>query len=141
MLSGKQAFVGETSSDILADVIRGEPRWQELPGSTPPRLNELLRRCLQKDPKQRLQAIGEARIAVEQTLAELMVAANPSGTAPAASGIAAPAPSSSVINPASQVFAPPPNAATVAAAPPTKNILPTIAALFFAALASWFAYN
>jgi serine/threonine protein kinase/Tol biopolymer transport system component len=143
MLSGKQAFVGETSSDILADVIRGEPRWQELPESTPPRLSELLRRCLQKDPKQRLQAIGEARIAVEQTLAELMVAANPSstGTAPAPSGIAAPASSPSVINPASQIFAPPPTAATVAAAPPTKNILPTIVALFFAALASWFAYN
>ena len=143
MLSGKQAFVGETSSDILADVIRGEPRWQELPESTPPRLNELLRRCLQKDPKQRLQAIGEARIAVEQTLAELLVAANPSGTAPAPSGVVAPAYSSSVTNPASQVFAPPFTAATarVAAAPPTRNILPTILALFFAALAAWFAYN
>ena len=146
MLSGKQAFVGETSSDILADVIRGEPRWQELPESTPPRLTELLRRCLQKDPKQRLQAIGEARIAVEQTLAELMVAANPSGTAPAPSGVVAPASLSSVTNPASQVFAPGPTAATpaatmVAAAPPTRSALPVILALFFAALAAWFAYN
>ena len=69
MLSGLPAFAGETTSDILACVIRAEPDWSSLPGSVPPRLRELLRRCLQKDPKQRLQAIGEARVTMEEILA------------------------------------------------------------------------
>ena len=56
MLSGAPAFGGETTSDILACVIRAEPDWSSLPGSLPPRIRELLRRCLQKDPRQRLQA-------------------------------------------------------------------------------------
>lgn len=67
-LCGKQAFTGETSSDILAAVIRGEPEWSALPSFTPPRIIELIHRCLQKEPKQRLQAIGEARIAIEQVI-------------------------------------------------------------------------
>lgn len=65
MLTGQAAFNGETTSDILASVIRAEPDWSSVSASVPPRLRELLRRCLQKDPKQRLQAIGEARIAIE----------------------------------------------------------------------------
>jgi serine/threonine-protein kinase len=68
MLSGKRAFEGETVTDTLAAVVRGEPDWTRLPAATPPRIRGLLRRCLQKDPKQRLQAIGEARIAIEGTL-------------------------------------------------------------------------
>ena len=69
MLSGLPAFAGETTSDILACVIRAEPDWSSLPASVPPRLRELLRRCLQKDPKQRLQAIGEVRVTMEEILA------------------------------------------------------------------------
>jgi serine/threonine-protein kinase len=69
ILTGRGAFAGETTSDILACVIRAEPDWSSLPGSIPSRIRELLRRCLQKDPKQRLQAIGEARIAVEAAVA------------------------------------------------------------------------
>lgn len=65
MLTGRGAFAGETTSDILACVIRAEPDWSMLDGSVPPRIRELIHRCLQKDPKQRLQAIGEARIAVD----------------------------------------------------------------------------
>jgi serine/threonine-protein kinase len=68
MLVGRDAFGGETTSDILACVIRAEPDWSLLPASVPPRVRELLRRCLQKDPKQRLRDIGEARIAIEETL-------------------------------------------------------------------------
>src|SRR6516225_2215217 len=68
MLSGKQAFAGEDVSQTLAAVIMKEPDWEVLPASTPPRIRLLLRRCLAKDPKQRLQAIGEARIAIEETL-------------------------------------------------------------------------
>lgn len=68
MLAGREAFAGETTSDILACVIRAEPDWSSLPTSVPPRIRELLRRCLQKDAKQRLRDVGEARIAIEQTL-------------------------------------------------------------------------
>jgi serine/threonine protein kinase len=48
MLAGKEAFGGETTSDILACVIRAEPDWNLLPSSVPARVRELLRRCLQK---------------------------------------------------------------------------------------------
>jgi Tol biopolymer transport system component len=68
MLTGRRAFSGETTSDILASVIRAEPDWSFLPASVPARIHELLRRCLQKDPKQRLQAIGDARITIQETL-------------------------------------------------------------------------
>lgn len=65
MLAGKAAFGGETITDTLAAVVRGEPEWGQLPQKTPRRIRELLQRCLTKDSKQRLQAIGEARIALE----------------------------------------------------------------------------
>ena len=68
MLTGKQAFEGETVSDVLAAVLRAEPDWEVLPANTPPRIRELVRRCLAKDPKQRLRDIGEARIAIEEIL-------------------------------------------------------------------------
>jgi serine/threonine-protein kinase len=69
MLAGKPVFDGETITDTLAAVVRAEPDWSQLPEKTPGRIRELLQRCLVKDPKQRLQAIGEARIAVERAIA------------------------------------------------------------------------
>jgi serine/threonine protein kinase len=68
MLGGRRPFEGETVSDTLAAVLKTEPDWSALPPEIPSRIRELLRRCLIKDPKQRLQAIGEARIAIEETL-------------------------------------------------------------------------
>ncbi len=68
MFSGKKAFDGETISDVLAAVIMREPDWSALPETTPPSIQRLIRRCLNKDPKQRLQAIGEARITIEETI-------------------------------------------------------------------------
>ena len=68
MVAGKQCFKAETLSEILAAVLMNEPDWSQLPESTPPRLRALLRRCLNKDPKQRLRDIGEARIAIEEIL-------------------------------------------------------------------------
>jgi serine/threonine-protein kinase len=73
MLTGKMAFGGEAVTDTLAAVIRAEPDWSLLPAGTPPHVRVLLRRCLQKDVRQRLQAIGDARIALEEVV---------SGTAP-----------------------------------------------------------
>jgi Tol biopolymer transport system component len=69
MLTGHKAFDGETISDVLAGIIKGEPDWSALPATTPVFMQRLLRRCLQKDVRQRLQAIGDARIAIEETLA------------------------------------------------------------------------
>ncbi len=68
MLSGKKAFDGETISDVLASVLKSEPDWTALPADTPPAIKRLIRRCLVKDPKQRLRDIGDARIAIEETL-------------------------------------------------------------------------
>jgi len=68
MLTGQRAFGGEAFTDTLAAVIHTEPDWTILPASTPPPLRTLLRRCLQKDMRRRLQAIGDARIALEEIL-------------------------------------------------------------------------
>jgi eukaryotic-like serine/threonine-protein kinase len=85
MLTGKMAFSGETVSDTLAAVIRAEPDWTQLPAATPVRVRVLLQRCLQKEPKRRLQAIGEARIAVDEALSgatEAIPSAAPPSLAP-----------------------------------------------------------
>ena len=68
ILSGNTAFTGETVSDTLAAVLRSEPDLSSLPSSVPPRIRELLGRCFRKDTKQRLQAIGDARIVLEELL-------------------------------------------------------------------------
>src|SRR5262249_27611211 len=65
MLTGARAFDGEPISDVLAKVIEREPDWTKLPLSTPPRLRALVQRCLRKDPKRRLQAIGDARLDIQ----------------------------------------------------------------------------
>ena len=66
MLSGRRAFTGETISDVLAAILTTEPDWDALPPATPPRVRELLVRCLEKDPNRRLRDIGEARITMEE---------------------------------------------------------------------------
>jgi serine/threonine protein kinase/Tol biopolymer transport system component len=66
MCARQAPFSGATVTDTLAAVVEREPSWDLLPADTPPALVHLLRRCLTKDPKQRLRDIGEARIALEQ---------------------------------------------------------------------------
>jgi serine/threonine protein kinase len=68
MLTGKMAFRGEAVTDTLAAVLKNEPDWSQLPAATPMRLRVLLQRCLQKDPKQRLRDIGDARISLDEVL-------------------------------------------------------------------------
>jgi serine/threonine protein kinase/Tol biopolymer transport system component len=75
MLTGKRAFEGESVSHTLASVLKVEPDFNALPGSTPAAIRNLIRRCLTKDPKQRLQAIGEARIILENPHTEEPAAA------------------------------------------------------------------
>src|SRR5206468_7835422 len=69
MLTGKQAFHGEDVTEILAAVVMKEPSFEALPGKTPGPIRNLLRRCLEKNQKRRLQHIGEARIVIEDALA------------------------------------------------------------------------
>jgi serine/threonine-protein kinase len=68
MLTARRAFEGELISDVLASVLKTEPDWKVLPPETPAGLRGLLRRCLDKDPRRRLQAIGEARVQIEEWL-------------------------------------------------------------------------
>jgi predicted Ser/Thr protein kinase len=68
-LTGRLAFHGETVSDTLAHILKGEPDWAALPADTPAAILVLARRCLQKDIKKRLQHIGDARIEIEEALA------------------------------------------------------------------------
>ncbi len=65
MLSGQRAFAGEDVSVTLADVIRADLSWDKLPSDLPPGLATYLRRCLEKEPSQRIQAIGDVRLAME----------------------------------------------------------------------------
>jgi Tol biopolymer transport system component len=62
MLSGCRAFGGETATDVLARVIEREPDWEAVPTGTPGSVRKLLRRCLTKDPRDRLRDIGDARL-------------------------------------------------------------------------------
>ena len=82
MLTGKMAFRGETVTDTLAAIIKEEPDWSQLPAATPQQVRVLLQRCLQKDLKQRLQAIGDARIALDEVLSGAPGAAPSLATAP-----------------------------------------------------------
>ena len=66
MLTGRRAFEGEDVSDTMAAVLRADPRWAELPVGTPRAVKRLLRRCLQKDPKRRVQHIGDARLELDE---------------------------------------------------------------------------
>ena len=65
MLAGRRMFAGETVSHTLADVLRSEIDLKALPAQTPPAVRTLLRRCLDRNVRNRLRDIGEARVALE----------------------------------------------------------------------------
>ena len=65
MLTGQRAFGGEDVTDTLAAVVRAEPEWDALPTGVSPSVRTFLRRCLQKNPKQRLHDIADMRLALE----------------------------------------------------------------------------
>ncbi|HYT69255.1 MAG TPA: protein kinase [Vicinamibacterales bacterium] len=68
MLSGRMAFQGDTLSDTIAAILERDPDWSTLPAETPRALRRLLQRCLEKDPRQRLRDIGDARVEIEQII-------------------------------------------------------------------------
>jgi serine/threonine protein kinase/Tol biopolymer transport system component len=67
MLTGQEAFGRDTRSETIAAVLERDPPWERLPSATPPRIREMLRRCLEKDPKRRLRDIGDARLDLDDT--------------------------------------------------------------------------
>ncbi|MEO6461773.1 MAG: protein kinase, partial [Candidatus Eisenbacteria bacterium] len=76
-LTGGRLFAGETVSDTIAAVLRREVPWNELPAATPPSVRTLLERCLERDARQRLRDIGEARIVLERAEREPKLGAAP----------------------------------------------------------------
>ena len=74
MLTGRQVFKGELMSDVMASVLKSDPDYKGLPPAIHPQLRAVLRRCLEKEPKQRWHDVGDVRVELEQ------VSADPSGT-------------------------------------------------------------
>jgi len=82
MLTGKRTFGGDTVSDAIAAVLTQEPDWSQLPTAIHPRVTDVIRRCLRKDPKRRLRDIGDAVVELDDAMS----------ASPASGLIAMPAP-------------------------------------------------
>jgi serine/threonine-protein kinase len=67
-LSGRRPFEGKSLTDVLAAVVKEEPKFESLPSEVPADILKLLKRCLQKDLNQRLRDIGDARLEIESAL-------------------------------------------------------------------------
>jgi Tol biopolymer transport system component len=68
MLAGQHPFTAATLPDVVTRVLNDDPDWTRLPAATPPRVRWLLRRCLEKEPRQRLHDIADARIELDEVL-------------------------------------------------------------------------
>ncbi len=110
MLTGTQTFAGDTVTDVIAAVVTRDPDWSALPAELKPRTREVLRRCMEKDPKRRYRDIGDVRFELEESL-----------HAAAATATAAPA------------------AVAAAAAPARRGVLPWVVAALAVTLAAGLA--
>ena len=88
MLTGCQAFTGKNVSHVLAAVLSNAPDWTSLPTNLHRRIRLLLERCLDKEPKDRLSSISDARVDIQKVLAD------PAGVLATATDTAQAAPSS-----------------------------------------------
>ena len=77
MLTGRRAFDGDDVGEILAAVIKSEVNWNGLPRAVPPRVRTMMRRCLRKDPRQRLGDAGAVRLELEDIFASPQDTASP----------------------------------------------------------------
>lgn len=62
MISGRRPFEGQTTSDLIAAILKTDPDWSAIPTGTPARIVRVIRRCLEKDPKRRFHSIADVRI-------------------------------------------------------------------------------
>ncbi len=69
LLTGISPFRRQTTAETLASVLGAQPDYSLLPPQTPDDIRRLIRRCLERDRKRRLQHIGDARIELEEALA------------------------------------------------------------------------
>jgi eukaryotic-like serine/threonine-protein kinase len=81
MLVGTPVFRGEDVTEILASVVKSEPDWSAIPVTTPAPIRRLLRRCLEKDRKQRLDSASAARLEIEEAMTAAAVEVAPSSSA------------------------------------------------------------
>src|SRR5262249_35081436 len=68
MLTGRQPFRGETVTDVIASVVARDPDWQAIPANLNPKLEDVLRRCLAKNPQDRWHAIGDVHLELQAIL-------------------------------------------------------------------------
>src|SRR5262249_41958362 len=80
MLTGTRVFAGEDITETIASVVLSSPDWSALPADTPPSIRRLLRRCLEKDRRQRLPDIGVARLEITDALANVDSSASSDAT-------------------------------------------------------------
>ena len=80
MLTGKPVFTGETLSHVLASVLRTEPDWSALPPNTPAPIRRLLRRCIDKDRRRRLDSAAAAGLELDDALTTPAAVAGPAHT-------------------------------------------------------------
>jgi eukaryotic-like serine/threonine-protein kinase len=76
-LAGKRTFEGETVTETLAAILKGEPDWQALPTQISPIFRKVLHRCLTKQARDRWQAVGDVRIELELTVVDFPDQASP----------------------------------------------------------------
>ncbi|HXV65483.1 MAG TPA: protein kinase, partial [Vicinamibacteria bacterium] len=69
MLTARKLFTGETVGDVLASVLKSEIDLASLPDSAPSAIRQMLRRCLERNPRNRLHDIADARIVIDEVLA------------------------------------------------------------------------
>jgi eukaryotic-like serine/threonine-protein kinase len=81
MLTGKQAFAGETVTDVIAAVVTKEPDLARLPADTPAGVRWLLTRCFQKDPRQRFSGAADAALLLDPAAAPGGSVSTPAKTA------------------------------------------------------------
>jgi len=82
LLTGRSAFESDTVPVAIASILEREPDWQALPEEASPEVRRLLRRCLRKNPAQRLRHVGDARLVIEEAVRGDPVPGNPPRTAP-----------------------------------------------------------
>ncbi len=81
MLTARRAFDGEDVGDTLAAVLRAEPDWTALPANLPPAIRTLLKRCLQKDRRERIADVAAALFVLREPAVGVVVAASDASSA------------------------------------------------------------
>jgi serine/threonine-protein kinase len=97
MLTGKRSFEGEDVSLTLSAVLQREADWNALPEDVPPTLQTYLRRCLEKDPRQRVHDIADVRLAMDGAFETPVAAAPAPGAEPTLRLWQRPIPASTIV--------------------------------------------